>query len=277
MHYTQQIDKDDKMTIKVSQLLYYPVKSLKGVSVDKLEVDGFGPKWDRRFMLVDEKGRFITQRQCPVMNQVSAWVEDEKLIIKFQSQQKSIDLNDIERFEQFTQVKVWDDTVHARMINHELNHWLSHVLKRNVNLCFMDENTHRQVDLAYSKPGDRASFADGFPFLIISEASVNFLSDKLSHQLSIERFRPNIVVSGCDPFAEDQWTQVEINGIAFDIVKPCSRCVIPTLDLNTSEKQPEVMQAMLKYRKQGKHVMMGQNAIHSAHGLLNIGDEIQVN
>ena len=90
MPYTQQIDKGDKMTIKVSQLLYYPVKSLKGVCVDKLEVDGFGPKWDRRFMLVDEKGRFITQRQCPVMNQVSAWVEDEKLIIKFQSQQQSI-------------------------------------------------------------------------------------------------------------------------------------------------------------------------------------------
>jgi uncharacterized protein YcbX len=140
----------------------------------------------------------------------------------------------------------------------------------------MDEDTHRQVDLDYSEKGDRASFADGFPFLILGEKSVGFLSEQLGRELAIERFRPNIVISGCDAFAEDEWKKIVINGIEFDIVKSCARCIIPTLDLETSEKQTDVMQVMLKYRKQGKEVMVGQNAIHRQTGMLKVGQTVEV-
>jgi uncharacterized protein YcbX len=267
---------DDAMTIHVSQLFHFPVKSLKGTQLNQMTLDAFGPQWDRRFMLIDSNGRFVTQRQCPLMGQISVSILDDQLTLKYQAQEAGLDLATLNQFDQFQLVKVWDDEVNARLIEGDINAWLSDILQRDVTLCFMDADTHRQVDLEFAQLGDRASFSDGFPFLIISEASVAFLSDELGRELSVERFRPNIVVSGCDAFAEDNWKRIAINGVEFDIVKSCSRCVIPTLDLNTSEKQPDVMQVMLKHRKQGKKVMMGQNAVHRGLGVLEVGQVIEV-
>lgn len=264
------------MTLQISQLFHYPVKSLKGAQLSQMEVDTFGPRWDRRFMLTDKSGRFLTQRQCPSMGQITTKVADNQLVLTHAGVERSLDLDALSQFEIHQPVMVWKDEVNARIIQHDINHWISGVLQREVALCFMDGDTHRQVDIEFAKPGDRASFVDGFPFLIISEASVEFLSEKVGRELAMERFRPNVVLSGCEAFAEDQWKQIAINGIEFDIVKPCARCEIPTLDLETSEKQVDVMQMMLKYRKQGKGVMMGQNAIHLQTGLLQVGQAVEV-
>jgi uncharacterized protein YcbX len=264
------------MTIQISQLYHFPVKSLKGVSLTQMEVDDFGPKWDRRFMLIDHSGRFVTQRQCPMMGLIGVRVHNQQLILEYGDEQYCLNLDELVQFNQFCLVKVWGDEVNARLIEHDINAWLSNILQRDVQLCFIDDETHRQVDLDFSKPGDRASFSDGFPFLIISEESVHFLSEKLGRELAVARFRANIVVAGCEAFAEDEWKKIEINGIEFDIVKPCSRCVIPTFDLKTAMKQPDVMQVMLQYRKQGKQVMMGQNAIHRNEGALQLGNEIKI-
>jgi uncharacterized protein YcbX len=241
-----------------------------------MELDTFGPKWDRRFMLVDKNGRFLTQRECPLMGQISAKVENGHLLLTHTGVEKSLDLDSLAKFELHQPVTVWKDKVNARIIQHDINQWISEILQRELRLCFMGDNTLRQVDLEYAEPGDRASFADGFPILIVSEASVKFLADKLGRELAIERFRPNIVLSGCDAFAEDRWKKISINGIEFDLVKSCARCAIPTLDLETSEQQADVMQVMLKYRKQGKGVMVGQNAIHRGTGLLKVGQTVKV-
>lgn len=262
------------MTLQVSQLFHFPVKSFKGISLDQMEIDQFGPKWDRRFMLVDNTGRFVTQRQSALMGQIQASVENNVLNLGYAGEQKTINLPEITQYEQYKTVTVWGDDVNARVIDGDVNSWLSDILQRDVQLCFMDSDTHRQVDLDYAQPGDQTSFADGFPFLIISQASIDFLSNELGRTLSAERFRPNILVSGCEAFAEDQWKRISINNIEFDIVKPCSRCVIPTLDLKTVQKQPDVMQVMLKHRKQGKKVMMGQNALHRNKGVLSVGQEV---
>lgn len=263
--------------IQISQLFNFPVKSLKGSQFEQMEVDVFGPKWDRRFMLINKgTGRFLTQRECPLMGQVSAIAANGHLRLAYNGIEKYLNLEQLSQFEHHQPVVVWKDEVTARIIQADINDWLSDILQRDVILCFMNEDTHRQVDLDYSKPGDRASFADGFPFLIISEASVEFLSEKVGRELAIERFRPNIVLSGCGAFAEDEWKRIVINGVEFDIVKPCARCVIPTLDLETSEKQADVMQMMLKHRKQGQGVMMGMNAIHRQQGSLEIGQEVKV-
>lgn len=264
------------MSIIVSQLCHYPVKSLKGISLNQMEVDAFGPKWDRRFMLVDSTGRFVTQRQCPLMGLIQVRIDNQTLSFEFGDQHYAIHLNDALTGKDYETVKVWDDVVTARLVQGDIHSWLSDILGRDVRLCFIDDATHRQVDPNYSRPGDRTSFSDGFPFLIISEASVDFLSDKLGREVEPARFRANIIVSGCEAFAEDEWKKIQINDIEFDIVKPCSRCVIPTLDLKTATKQPDVMQVMLKYRKQGKQVFMGQNAIHRSTGMLKLGDEIKI-
>lgn len=227
-------------------------------------------------MLVDQSGRFLTQRQCPTMGRIAVKVTGEQLCLKHGSVKKFLNLGKLHQFDEHRSVRVWKDEVNARVIRHDINQWISAILQRDVVLCFMHEDSHRQVDPEFARQGDRASFVDGFPFLIMSEASVGFLSDQLGRQLSIERFRPNIVVSGCGAFAEDEWQKIAINGIELDIVKPCARCVIPTLDLETSAQQVDVMQVMLKYRKQSKGVMVGQNAIHRQTGLLQIGQAVAV-
>ena len=273
--YTQ-VTRENVVSIQISQLFHFPVKSLKGVRLKQMELDTFGPKWDRRFMLVDKNGRFLTQRECPQMGQIAAKVEGHRLWLQHAGIEQSLDLDALRRFEFHQPVTVWKDKVNARIIQHDINQWISGILQRDLQLCFMDEDTHRQVDPDYAEQGVRASFADGFPILIVSEASIRFLSDKLGRELDIERFRPNIVLTGCDAFAEDQWKKIRINGIEFDLVKPCARCAIPTLDLDTSEQQADVMQVMLKYRKQGKGVMVGQNAIHRGTGLLKVGQMVEV-
>ncbi|MFY0639534.1 MAG: MOSC domain-containing protein [Bermanella sp.] len=264
------------MAVQVSQLFHFPVKSLKGSKLESMSIDEFGPQWDRRFMLVEKTGRFVTQRQSPKMGQISTHVNEGTLVLTFAEDQRAVNLKDLNTIDQYMDVRVWNDEVRARLITSEVNTWLSNILNRDVFLCYMGDDTHRQVDLEFSQAGDRASFSDGFPFLIISEASVDFLSEKLGRHLEAERFRANIVVSGCEAFEEDQWKKIKIKGIEFELVKPCSRCVIPTLDLNTSQKQPDVMQVMLKHRKQGKHVMMGQNAIHRGLGVIKVGDVVEL-
>ncbi len=196
------------MTIQISQLFHYPVKSLRGAQLSQMEVDTFGPRWDRRFMLADQSGRFLTQRQCPLMGQIAVKVTDGQLVLMHAGAERTLNLNKLNQFDHHRPVAVWKDEVNARIIQHDINQWISDILQRDVVLCFMDEDTHRQVDLQYSKQGDRASFVDGFPFLIMAEASLKFLSDQLGRELEIERFRPNIVVSGCDAFAEDSWKRI---------------------------------------------------------------------
>lgn len=264
------------MSIHVSQLFIYPVKSLQGISLESISVHDFGPKWDRRFMLVDDTGRFITQRQCPSMSQVPVVLQDNTMFIGEAENQISVQLNELNALSVMSEVSVWNDQLTAKVLPKNVNDWISNKLNRSARLCFIDDATHRQVDLEFAKKGDKTGFSDGFPFLILSEASLAFLSNEVGFNLDAMRFRPNIVVSGCEAFAEDQWQAIEINGIEFDIVKPCSRCVIPTINPATSEKQPEVMQVMLKHRKKGKQVYVGQNAIHRGIGELRIGDRVKI-
>ncbi|WP_312099867.1 MOSC domain-containing protein [Acinetobacter venetianus] len=262
--------------MQISQLFNYPVKSCKGNKLSTMDIDGFGPKWDRRWMIVDPDGRFITQRQVAEMGQIGVTVSSDRVCFDYQSENIELSMIEAQGQKDERLVTVWQDKLSGNRINHPVNAWLSQKLGREVQLIYMPQETVRQVDLEYAQLGDRVGFADGFPFLIISEASVEFLAEKVGYPLDVQRFRPNIVVSGCDAFAEDQWRQIQIGDLVFDLVKQCSRCVIPTIDLKTSQKQPEIMQAMLKYRKQGTKVMMGQNALHRGEGHITIGQEVKI-
>lgn len=260
----------------VSQLLNYPVKSCKGNQLSEMEIDSFGPKWDRRWMLVDGDGRFVTQQQIAEMGQIGVIVSSDIIRFDYHSEHMELSLIEAQGYKDERLVTVWQDQVKGNRIDHPVNDWISDKLGKKVQLVYMPQETIRQVDLEYAQFGDRVGFADGFPFLILSEASVQFLSEKVGYSLNVRRFRPNIVISGCEAFTEDTWQQIQIGEIVFDLVKPCSRCVIPTIDLNTSQKQPEVMQAMLAYRKQGNKVMMGQNALHRGVGSIRVGEEVKI-
>lgn len=263
--------------MQVSQLFHYPVKSCRGNPLPIMLIDQFGPQWDRRWMIVDRTdGRFMTQRQVVEMGQIGVFVFQDTVRFQYQSEMIELSMSEAQGVRDQRLVTVWRDQLVANRIDHPVNGWLSQIIGRDVQLVYMPDQILRQVDLEYAQAGDRVGFADGFPFLIISEASIDFLAEKVGYALDVQRFRPNIVVTGCEAFAEDQWRQIQIGEIIFDLVKPCSRCVIPTIDLKTSKKQPEVMQAMLAYRKQGDKVMMGQNALHRGVGQIEIGEKIKV-
>ena len=264
------------MAYSVSDLYFHPIKSLGAIQTSRFDVDACGPQLDRRIMLVDPNGKFITQRQAPIMSLIKVALNNRSLNLTFNDEAISLPVPDFKAKTNDVVVDVWGDKITGQLISSNASQWLSAILKKDVRLVYMDDTEHRQVDLDFAKPGVQTGFSDGFPFLIISQASIDFLSEKVGFELLMTRFRPNIVVDGCEPFEEDSWKKIRIGEIDFDVVKPCSRCVIPTIDIKTGEKQKEVMQAMLKYRKKEKNVFVGQNLIHNQLGALATGMTVEV-
>lgn len=270
------------MSIQVFKLFYHPVKSLGSISAQTLQIAQMGPLLDRRFMLVDDNGVFITQRECPLMTLIHVSDDSGVLNFAFKSPQSNISSTcsipwpDFFYEGEVKNVTVWDDQVAAQAIDHAINAWLSDILFRSVQLVFINNQTHRQVDLEYADKGDSTGFADGFPLLLVSQASIDFLAKESGVPLVAQNFRPNIVVQGCEAFEEDQWTKIRIGEIEFDLVKSCSRCVIPSIDLKTAEKNKTVMTTMVKHRRQGKKVYVGQNLIHRGLGDISVNQTVEI-
>ncbi len=260
--------------MKLSALYRHPVKSLKGESLDELVIGPSGPELDRHWMLVNEKGRFLTQRELPRMALVRPRITDVGLELTAPGMPPLEVAPDVE---ESLQVQVWNDHCRARVMNPEADRWLSDFLGIPCRLVYMPEEEQRQVDPNYARPGDRTEFSDGFPLLLISEASLDDLNRRIGRTLPMERFRPNLVVSGCEPYAEDSWKRIRIGNITFRVVKPCSRCVIPTVNPETGEREGnEPLKTLMSYRKEGNKVFFGQNLIHDGEGVLEAGMPVEV-
>jgi uncharacterized protein YcbX len=225
----------------VSGLYYYPVKSLMGVSLDQADVDDFGIRNDRRFMLIDDKNKFVTQRAHAQLSQLSVTVSHSRAneIDSINISSKSLGrLNfNLDQFRSFdvdiSNVVVWNDSVEAVILKNKQTQRLSEFLGLNVRLAYMASSSFRQIDRQYYSEDKRVSFADGYPFLLTSEASLKDLNDKLSLAIPMVNFRPNIVISGgISAYAEDVWKRATIGDITFELVKPCSRCVMTTINSN---------------------------------------------
>lgn len=264
------------MGLVVSSLWHYPVKSLAGVSLENMKISAWGPHLDRRWMVIDDRGRFITQRQLPAMSRLAAALTDTGVrIIDLDDNSQSIDVHQPSGGQDYL-VTVWSDQCIALDAGDEAAEWLTCRLGKDLRLCFMDENTHRQVDTQYAEAGIRVSFADGFPFLLCSDASAAILSGSLGRSLDMRRFRPNIVVSGADAFAEDSWRQIRIANIEFEIVKPCSRCAIPTINLDSGLREPDVFKVLRAERQRDGEVFFGQNLIHRGDGEIAVGQRVEI-
>jgi hypothetical protein len=258
----------------ISQLYLYPVKSFKGVRVDRARLDDRGFVGDRRYMLVDHNGRFITQRQISELVLFHATVNAAGLQLAYQDKQIFVDRPDRESL---VDVQVWSDAVQAVDCGDAAADWLSSALEQSVRLVYMPDSSERKIDPAYATNGQLVSFADGFPLLLIGQTSLEDLCTRLGRTVVMERFRPNIVVSGCEAFAEDGWKRLRIGSTEFDIVKPCSRCVIPSIDPASAKKDPEVVRVLASYRRgSDRKTYFGQNLIHRSSGTIHIGDAIEV-
>jgi len=264
--------------IKLTEITIYPVKSMAGIALQASAIDAMGLQYDRRWMVVSPTGQFITQRSHPQMALIQPHLHKEQLTLS------SFGLDD-HRVPLATAnsprktVQVWKDTVQAQHLSAETDRWLAHTLGEPCHLVYIDNQEIRQCDLSYAKQGDRTGFADGFPLLLISQASLDDLNTKLNNNetVSMQRFRPNLVVSGCDAFAEDTWQGMQINTLSFNIVKPCSRCIITTVNPQLGfVTSPEPLQTLATYRQVGNKIYFGQNIIHQQMGHIQLGEEIVI-
>jgi uncharacterized protein YcbX len=169
------------------------------------------------------------------------------------------------------EVQVWDDRCLARDLGDEPARWFSSFLGEQVRLVFMPDETFRQIDVDYVPGIRRVSFADGFPLLLIGEGSLDELNRRLPKPVPMNRFRPNLVLAGSEPFAEDTWASVQIGAVGFDVLKPCSRCVATTVDHDTAEAGKEPLRTLATFRKRGHGVYFGQNLLHQGPGSLAVG------
>ena len=262
--------------VKVSELNIYPIKSAGQISVLSARLDRFGLSNDRRWMVVDPAGRFITQRELPRMSLLRIDLSDEKIKLAA-PWMKPLAVPAYPAHGLIVEVSVWNDQCNAIDMGSRIAEWMSQFLGRACRLVYMPESTRRPVNPEYGEANDTVSFADGFPLLLISEASLAELSSRLGRAVEMNRFRPNIVVSGCEAFAEDDWNSIEINGVEFNVATPCARCSMPTIDQYTGQIDRSIMTTLGAFRRaEDGHIYFGQNLIQQGDGKISVADEVLV-
>jgi hypothetical protein len=263
--------------LRLSEIWIYPIKSLGGIRLNQAKVLDKGLEYDRRWMLVDENGVFMTQRNNPTMALFRLKIENEKLRIAYgpQSTDHSISINP-GNFENGERVIIWDDTVIACEVSKESSAWFSNILGSKCRLVHFPEENSRAVDAVYKVNDEHVSLADGYPFLIIGQESLNFLNSKLAHPIPMNRFRPNFVFTGGEPNEEDTWRNFVIGNNRFVGVKPCGRCAIPTINQETAEKSDEPTRTLATYRRKESKILFGQNLLATDHQEVKEGDLITI-
>lgn len=262
--------------LTLSEINIYPIKSLGGITLQSSEVEERGLKYDRRWVLVDESNTFFTQRDFPQMALINVSVENSGL--KLQHKTKAFEPlfipYDFEHLKT-DKVAIWDNTVVGEFYNNQIDEWFSEILGIKCHLVKMPESTNREVDKNYVK-NKIVSFADGYPFLIIGQASLDDLNSRLETPLPMNRFRTNFVFTGGKPFEEDNWEKFKIGDVKFEAVKPCARCVITTTNQDTAERLHEPLLTLSKYRKIDNKVMFGMNLVCESTGKVGVGDKIEL-
>ncbi len=227
-------------------------------------------------MLVDSKGKFITARTYPQLARVQTSINDDRLTISVAGKE-SLRISLQPESEEALSVRVWSDTVEAMPVGEPADLWFSEFLKTDCKLVYQANQFKRGVDLDYGEPEDEVSFADGFPLLVISQASLEDLNSRLDTTVTMQHFRPNLVVEGSEAYAEDHWSKIKIGEIEFVGVKNCSRCVMTTVDPETGEKDAhsEPLKTLGSYRRTGPgKILFGQNLIPRSTGVIRVGDPL---
>ena len=261
--------------IRISGLFIYPVKSLAGISLQESPLESMGLKYDRRWMLVTPDGLFLSQRKLPKMALIQTALDENGILTLSMKGKSDHTVPATTSTSETMPVRIWKDDLVVQKVGIESDLWLSEALGIDCHLVYINDETMRQCDLNYAKKGDRTGFSDGFPMLLISEASLNDLNSRLDTPVEMRRFRPNIVVSGCDSFAEDSWKEFTISNTEMHGVKLCSRCILTTVDPNTGERtNREPLETLTSYRKMGNKVNFGLNVIHQRNGTIKVGDRL---
>lgn len=260
----------------------YPVKSCAAITLDAAEVETRGLKHDRRFLIVDATGRFVTGRELPKTVLVRATPFDGGIRLEAPGVEPLTVIAPEGNAERVS-VIIWQNMVDAAACAIEADAWVSRVLGRELRLVYMDRYAERPVSLDYGQPGDRVSFADAYPMLLVSQGALDFLNAKLETPLPMLRFRPNLVIEGAKPHEEDSWQKIRIGSLELDLVKPCTRCIFTTVDPVLGERDPsgEPLETLKTYRRappgsRVQGITFGQNVIARSLGTLRVGDRVEI-
>jgi len=262
--------------MKLQDIYIYPIKSLGGIRLEEAVLEERGFRYDRRWMLVDKAGMFITQRTHQVLALLQVEIVAEGLLV-FHKQHP--DQRIIVPFEPVSQrsmqVTIWEDTVEGQVVQEEVSAWFQQLLGLDCELVIMPLSTQRKLKEKYAVNGESVSFADGMPYLIIGQESLNDLNSRLEKPVPMDRFRPNLVFSGGTPFAEDEWKEIRIGKALFKVTKPCARCVMTTVDQDTAKQGKEPLRTLATYRTFNNNIMFGQNMLLLEGEMLCVGDEVE--
>lgn len=269
--------------MQLSEIFIYPVKSLRGISLTSAKVEPRGLAYDRRWMIVADGGEtFFTQREFPEMALLTTELTDNHLIIRHLNKPMGILQIPLEmptNGEPIT-VRIWDDVCRAITVSKEANKWLSEALQTPCQLVYMPDDSRRPTDPKYSQDGDIVSFADGYPFLVIGQASLDDLNTRLPEPVGMERFRPNFVFKHGAAYEEDHWKQFTIGNLNFRGVKKCARCQLTTVNPETGTFGKEPLRTLGQYRLEGHKILFGMNAIWDINNeiepVIKIGDQINI-
>jgi uncharacterized protein len=263
------------VTVRLARLHIYPIKSARGIELEESEVDRFGLQYDRRWMVVNPSGEFLSQRTHPRLALISPAIEREILRVSA-PEMPPLELPLQPRDTARCRVVVWRDACSAIWLGDEAGGWFSELLDCTCGLVYLPDQAVRRADPAFAPAGTRVSFADAFPFLLTAEESLADLNRRLSRPLPMNRFRPNLVIAGAEPYAEDHWREIRIGSLPLLVVKPCGRCVVTTTDQATGERGTEPLRTLATYRRREGEVMFGQNLVHQSPGRLRVGDSVLV-
>lgn len=261
--------------ITVASLFVYPLKGGRGIELERVDLDTFGPRNDRRWMVVDRDGALVTQREIPKLCRMGAVPDPRSALFT------APDMPDLVIGRPFPgaatrPVRIWSDVVMAVDLGEEPATWCSEFLGGEVRLVYFPDDGKRRTDPRHDPVGARVSFADGYPLLVIGAESLIDLNTRLTIPLPMNRFRPNVVTIGAPPFAEDAWSAFAIGSVPFEGVKLCDRCPVTTTDQLTGERGKEPLRTLATFRKRPGGVMFGLNVIHRATGTIRVGDPVRV-
>ncbi len=261
--------------MQLSHLYIYPIKSLGSISLKQSKIDRFGLQYDRRWMLVDEDGQFITQRRHAELCFFNVQPYDGGFRITHQKHtQFAVDLPLHQTMEIAQEVTIWNDRFLAPLVDPLIDAMFSEVIGHSVKLVKMPDEGNRQVDPRYAPNGMVTAFSDGFPLLMIGQSALDFLNSKLQWPVEMLRFRPNLVFTGGEPHFEDTLNVFRFGHASFNAVKSCSRCVVTTIDPLSALRSPEPLRTLSKYRLQDGKVIFGMNVLPLSESVIQVGDAL---
>ena len=262
---------------RLAEIHVFPVKAFAGQAPMHAEVEPCGLAGDRRWMVTDPDGRFLTQRAVARMALVQAVVIPAGIALSLEGHGKL----EVARpciSAAPVPVTVWRDTVPATDAGPHASAWLTDCLGVPARLVYLQDEAARACSSAAALPGETVSFADGFPVLLTSLGSLADLNARLAHPVPISRFRANLVVDAAPAWAEDTWRLIRIGSAVFRVAKPCDRCIVTTIDQATGERPQrlEPLRTLGQFRQDARGIMFGQNLVPVALGRVSVGDPVEV-